>query len=237
MINLLLLLTLLQTPVRSVSSSHVTVYRPLNVDGSIAKSYMSVLEQMYVTYSNRLQIGRNGRLKVRLCHDKYDFSGLTGADSIFSPLWKDGTLYIIAKDDISSPGYDKKLATGVIRGVLEPIRYNGAPQWLVYSVAVYESGEYKGLTPPPTENVMYFTDLEERMQSASSLTDLSDLLYYLGNTGRFLDMKFGVGSLMRLLHEFYQVTSFEGAVQSAFNVGVPQLERDWHQFLLNAAGQ
>lgn len=237
MINLLMLLALLQAPVRSVSSSHVTVEHPLNVDVAVAKSYLSVLEQMYVNYSSQLQIGRNGRLRVRLCHDKYDFTGLTAADSMFSPLWKDGTLYIIARDDISDPGYQAKLATGVVQGVLKRINYNGAPAWLVYSVAVYESGLYKGLTPPPVETVKYFSDLEERMQSASSPTDLSDLLFYLGNTGKFLDTRFGVGSLMRLLHEFNRVTSFDEAVNRAFNISVPELERDWHVYLQNAANQ
>jgi hypothetical protein len=170
---------------------------------------------------------------VRLCHDKYDFSELTGADSLFSPLWKDRTLYIIAIDDIDQPGYRTKLETGVIQGVLDGMRYNGAPAWLVYSVAVYESGEYKGLTPPPFENVKYFSDLEEKMQSASSATDLSDLLFYLGNTGKFLDMKFGVGSLMRLMHEFNRETSLDAAVNDAFHISVSELERDWHQYLLS----
>ena len=237
MINLLLLFTVLQAPVRSVSSSHVTVVHPLNVDAAIAKSYLSVLEQMYVSYSSQLQVGRNGRLRVRLCHDKYAFSGLTRTDSMFSPLWKDGTLYIIARDDISDPGYQAKLATGVVQGVLKQVNYNGAPAWLVYSVAVYESGLYKGLTPPPVETVKYFSDLEERMQSVSSPTDLSDLIFYLGNTGKFLDTKFGVGSLMRLLHEFDRETSFEEAVSRAFNISVSELERDWHVYLQNAANQ
>ncbi len=237
MINLLLVLTLLQAPVRHVSSQHVTVYRPLNVDGSVAKGYLSVLEQMYVTYSNKLEIGRRGRLRVRLCHDKYDFLNLTGADSIFSPLWKDGTLYVIARDNINEPGYSSKLATGVIQGVLTPIAYNGAPRWLVYSVAAYESGIYKGLTPPPFETVKYFSDLEERMQSASSPTDISDLMFYLGNTGKYLDMKFGVGSLMRLLHEFDRLTDFQGAVKRAFNISASELEKGWQQYLRTIASQ
>jgi hypothetical protein len=237
MINLLLLLTLLQAPVRSVSSSHVTVYRPLNVDAAIARGYLSALEQLYVTYSNRLEIGRNGKLRVRLCRDRYDFASLTGADSGSSPLWKEGTLYIIARDDINDPGYNTRLAVGVIRGVLNSIAYNGAPPWLVYAVAVYESGQYKGLTPPPVETVKYFSDLEERMQSASSPTDVSDLIFYLGNTGKYLDTKFGVGSLMRLLHQFDHVTSFADAVSGAYHIDLQELEQDWHEYLVNVAGQ
>ena len=220
-----------QVPARAVSSSHVTVFRPIDVDGGVAKGYLSLLEQIYETYSNRLQFGRDGRIMVRLCHDKYDFSELTGADSIFSPLWKDRTLYVIALDDIAETGYRTRLETGVIQGVLSGMRYNGAPAWLVYSIAVYESGEYKGLTPPPFENVRYFSDLEEKMQSASTATDLSDLIFYLGNTGKFLDTKFGVGSLMRLMHEFDRFTSLNAAVNDAFHISVSELERDWHQYL------
>lgn len=224
-----------QMPVRAVSSGHVTVFRPIDVDGGVANGYLSLLEQIYETYSNRLQFGHDGRLIVRLCHDKYDFSELTGADSIFSPLWKDGTLYIIALDDIDRPGYRTEMETGVIQGVLSGMRRNGAPAWLVYSIAVYESGEYEGLTPPPFENVKYFSDLEEKMQSARSATDLSDLIYYLGNTGKFIDTKFGVGSLMRLMHEFDRFTGFSVAVNDAFHISVSELERDWHQYLRSLA--
>lgn len=229
--------SLQQMPVRSMSSAHVTVYRPVNIEASIANQYLWTLEKMYGDYSSRLGLGREGRLRARLCRDRYDFADLTGADSVFSPLWQDGTLYVIAEDDIDVPGYKQELEAGVIRGVLEGIHRNGAPTWLVYSTAVYESGEYEGIAPPPIENVRYFSDLEERMQSATSATDLSELLFYLGNTGRFLDMKFGVGSLKRLLIEFNRPTDFSQAVRNAFHVSVPQLEREWYLYLSGLVGR
>ena len=222
-----------QAPVRTMSSAHVTVYDPVDVDTSIASGYLWEFERLYSHYSSLLELGQGERIRVRLCHDKYDFARLTGAGSINSPLWKDATLYVIAVDDIDAPGYITKLATGTILGVLDGIRRNGAPSWLVYSAAVYESGEYEGLTPPPFENVRYFSDLEEKMQSAVSATDLSDLLFYLGNTGKFIDTKFGAGSFSRLLHEFNSPTSFSGAVKAAFHIGVPELEREWRGYISN----
>ncbi len=214
-----------------MSSAHVTVYSPVNVDTSVANGYLWELERLYSQYSSVLELGRGGRLRVRLCSDRYDFSRLTGVKAMFSPLWEDGTLYVIALDDMNEPGYRTRLATGVIRGVLDEIHQNGAPAWLVYATAVYESGEYKGLTSPPVENVRYFSDLEEKMQSVRSETDYSDLLFYLGNTGKFLDMKFGAGSLTRLLHEFDSTTSFADAVRDAFHIGVPELEHDWRAYI------
>lgn len=216
---------------RSMSSAHVTVYCPLNVDTSVANGYLWELENLYSAYSSRLELGRGGRLRVRLCDDKYDFMQQTGADSMLSPVWRDGTLYLIALDDIDAPGYRTKLATGVIRGVLDGIHQNGAPAWLVYATAVYETGEYNGLTPPPEMTVRYFSDLEEKIQSVNSGTDQSDLLFYLGYTGQFLDMKFGVGSLSRLLHEFDRPTGFEEAVREAFHISVPELQHDWRDYL------
>ncbi len=231
MINLFLIFAFLQMPVKAISLNHVTVYRSEDVSAAVAREYLSTLQGMYRTYSTRLEFGREGRLIVRLCHNRYEFAELTGKDSLFSPLWQEGKLYIIARDDIDGSSYRTKLETGVIQGVLNGMHENGAPDWLVYSIAVYESGEYKGLTPPPFGNVKYFSDLEEKMQSASSETSLSDLIFYLGNTGRFLDMKFGVGSLMRLIHEFDHSTSFDQAVMSAFHISASTLEHDWRRYL------
>lgn len=231
MINMFLMFAFLQMSVQAMNLNHVTVYRPPDVDVSIAKEYLTTLQNMYDTYSTRLESGREGRLKVRLCGSQYSFAELTGKDSIFSPLWHEGMLYIIARDDIDGSSYRTKLETGVIQGVLNEMHENGAPEWLVYSVAVYESGEYKGLTPPPFGNVKYFSDLDEKMQSVSSETGLSDLLFYLGNTGKFLDMKFGVGSMMRLIHDFDHMTSFDQAVESAYHISPSTLEDDWRRYL------
>lgn len=237
MINLLLAFAFLQMPVKSVSANHVTVYYPPGVDTSVATEYLSTLREIYETYSTELKFGQEGRLIVRLCHDRYDFLELTGKGSLFSPLWREGRLYIIARDDINSPGYRTKLETGVIQGILSRMHHNGAPEWLVYSAAVYESGEYKGLSPPPFESVRYFSDLAEKIQSASSQTEFSDLLFYLGNTGKFLDMKFGAGSLTRLIHEFEHMTSFDAAVRKAFGVSASSLEEDWQRYLSGLVAQ
>ena len=245
MINLMLLLAFIypmgiagtgyfgQPPLRVMSAANVTVYSPTNVDTSIANGYLWEFERLYSHYDSLLAVGHGNRLRIRLCHDKYDFAQLTGVNSIFSPFWKDGTLYVIALDDINTPGYLTKLATGAILGLLDSVRRNGAPAWLVYSTAVYESGEYEGLTPPPFENVRYFSDLEEKIQSAVSATNLSDLLFYLGNTGKFFDMKLGVGSLSRLLHEFSHPIGLSNAVAAAFHIGVPELEREWRSYISN----
>ena len=222
-----------QAPVRTMSTAHVTVYSSVNVDTSIASGYLWQFERLYSHYSSLLELGQGERLRVRLCHDRYDFARLTGTGSFDSPLWKDGTLYVIALDDTDTPGYLTKLAAGTILGVLDGIRRNGAPAWLVYATAAYESGEYEGLTAPPFGNVRYFSDLEEKMQSAATATDISDLDFYLGITGKFLDTKFGAGSLSRLLHEFNHPMSFSEAVTAAFHIGVPELEGEWRAYISN----
>lgn len=231
MINLLLVLAFLQVPVKLASNGNITIYRPIDVDASVTKEYLSTLEEMFKTYSTKLDFGKEGRLIVRLCDNRYDFSDLTGKDSLFAPLWKGGRLYVIAGGDLDSQGYKTRLETGVIQGVLNGMHYNGAPDWLVYSIAVYESGEYEAASPPPFENVRYFADLEEKIQSASSGTELSDLLFYLGNTGKFLETKFGAGALKNLIHEFRRATSFDAAVRGAFHTNASTLETDWHRYL------
>ncbi len=230
MINLLLLFAFLQMPVRSVSEGNITVYRPIDVDASVTQEYLSTIQEIFKSFTMKLEFGQDERLVVRLCDNKYDFLELTGKDSVFAPLWKAGRLYVIAGSDTGSPEYRTKLETGVIMGILSRMRYNGAPGWLVYSIAVYESGEYKGLTPPPFGNVRYFSDLEEKIQSASSETEFSDLLFYLGNTGKFLDTKFGPGSVGKLVHEFRHVTRFDDAVRKTFHVSASTLEVDWHRY-------
>ena len=238
MINLLLLLTMLSAQggsVHHVSGAHVTVFYPQNVDASVAKGYLTVLDQMYSNDSGRLQVGTRGTLRVRLCRDAYQFSNLTGADSIFSPLWKDGTLYIVVGNNLTDLDYASKLESGVIRGILNYTHSNGAPWWLICSAAIYESGEYRDCTAPPIESVRYFADLDEKIQGASSATDLADLCFYLGNTGKFFDLKFGVGALVQLMREFQHETTLNAAVKKIFHIDRAQLERSWREFLAREA--
>ncbi len=234
MINLLLFFAILFVQDGSagyVSGDHVTVYYPTTTDKSVVNNYLSVFEQMYTDDSDMFKIGEGVRLKVRLCRDSYQFSDLTGADSIFSPLWKEGTLYVISHAELSDPKYRSTLEAGVIRGILSRIRSNGTPRWLIYSIATYESGEYEDCTAPPVSNVQYFADLDEKIQSASTLSELTDLCFYLGSTGKFFDITFGVGALANLVQEFQHETTFNAAVEKLFHIGRAQLENDWREFL------
>lgn len=195
MLNLFLVLAALQMPVHYVSGASAIVYFPPNVQESTANGYLSAINQMYAGDTTRFKISRDEPIKVRLCHDAYEFADLTGKDSIFSPLWKNETLYILIQNDLNDSGYRSALESGVIRVLLDQLHQNGAPWWLISAAAAYESGEYKSCFPPPVIYVTHFADLEEKIQSASTPVNLSDLCFYLGMTGKFFDMRFGAGSL------------------------------------------
>ena len=70
------------------------------------------------------------------------------------------------------------------------------------------------------------------IQSATTLSELSDLCFYLGATGEFFDSKFGAGSMVRLVGEFHRETNFADAVEKLFQVDRGQLESDWRDFIL-----
>lgn len=231
MTKLLLLLFMFQMPVHYVSDSHLVVYHPPNVGVSTARAYLSVLSRIYSEESEKFGMEARGKLRVRLCRDAYDFSDLTGVDSTASPLWKDGELYIIARTKPGDSAFRPALTAGVIHGILRHLRANGAPRWLIYSAAVYESGEYKECTAPPIESVRYFSDLDEKIQEVFSGGNSADLCFYLGNTGKFFDLKFGVGSFRKLVREFRKETSFDAAVQRLFHVERGKLESDWRDFM------
>lgn len=242
MINLLLLFVAFQLPPHHVSSADVTVYYPVNMNIAVAQSYLSAIEQMYLDDTTKFKISREKGLRVRLCRDAHEFSNLTGMDSVFSPLWKvegsehgNGTLYIMNHGDPDDEAYKSVLEAEVIRALLDRLRQNGAPWWLLNSAAIYESGKYKNCISPPVANVAYFSDLEERIQSASSRTDLNELCFYLGATGKFFDSKFGAGTLLQLVQEFQHETNFSAAVEKLLQVKREELESDWHDFLVAEA--
>lgn len=202
MINLLLLFAVLQSPLHHVSGANVTIYYPVNINASTAGSYLSAIERMCLDERGKFKIRSGGKLKVRLCRDAYEFLNLTGVDSLFSPVWKindptkeNGVLYIAVQGDLSDSSYRSILEAGVIRALLDRLLQNGAPRWLVNSAAVYESGEYKSCTSPSIEYIDYFSDLNEKIQTAASPTELTDLCFYFGSTGRFFDLRFGAGAL------------------------------------------
>jgi hypothetical protein len=239
MINLLLLFVAFQLTLHHVSSADVTVYYPANTNTVVAQSYLSAIEQMYLDDTTRFKISREKELRVRLCRDALEFSSLTGMNSFFSPLWKvegsengNGTLYIMSQGDLDDEGYKAALEAEVIRALLDRLRQNGAPWWLLNSAAIYESGNYKNCVSPPAANVTYFSDLEERIQSPRSRTELNDLCFYLGATGKFFDSKFGAGTLLQLVQEFRYETNFDDAVEKLLQVKREELESDWHDFLV-----
>ncbi len=243
MINLLLLFVAFQLPSRHVSSADVTVYYPTNMDMAVAESYLSAIQQIYLDDTTKFKISREKELRVRLCRDALEFVSLTGTSSAFSPLWKvegselgNGTLYIINQGDPDDEAYKSALEAEVIRALLDRLRENGAPWWVLYSAAVYESGKYKYCVSPPVANVAYFSDLEERIQNSRSRTELNDLCFYLGATGEFFDSKFGAGALLQLVQEFQHETNFDAAIEELFQVKREELESDWHDFLVAETG-
>ncbi|MFZ1082776.1 MAG: hypothetical protein WAO19_12735 [Candidatus Kryptoniota bacterium] len=235
MLNLFLLFIALQSPLRHISGINATVYYSASMNTSIAKSYLPVIDQMCLDDTARFKIGFEDGLKVRLCQDAYEFSNLTGMDSIFSPLWKDGTLYIAGQGDLDDSSYRSILEAGVIRALLNRLHQNGAPWWLVNAAAAYESGEYKNCFSPSIENVDYFSDLDEKIQTASSPAELNDLCFYLGATGKFFELNFGAGSFLELVREFQRETNINEAVKALFHVERGQLESDWHNFIAKEA--
>ena len=233
--NLFFIFALLQLLVHNVTGTNATVYYPSSVDESTARIYLEVINRMYLDDTTRFRISLKEELKVRLCHDVYEFSNLTGADSVFSPLWKDGTLYALIQGDLSDSSYRSVLEAGVVRSLLSQLHQNGAPWWLINSAAAYESGEYKSCTSPGIINVAHFSDLDEKIQTASTSTELADLCFYLGMTGRFFDLRFGSGSMMQLVHEFQHETNVSEAVKAVFHVDLTKVENDWQDFLMKAS--
>ncbi len=231
MIRLLMIFALFQTPVHYVSDAHVIVYHAGNISNTTARTYLTLLSKMYSTETGKFGVRSDVRLRVRLCGDSYEFSDLTGKDSSFSPLWKNNELYIIQRENSESPDYSAALEAGVIRAILERFHLNGAPLWLIGAAAAYESGEFKECTAPPIESVRYFSDLDEKILAASSDDDLADLCFYLGNTGKFFDMKFGVGSFVKLVREFGKATTFNVAATKLFHISAHHLESEWRDFL------
>lgn len=235
MINLFVIFVALQMPVRHVASSTATIYYSRDIAATVASTYLSVIEQIYVDDTTKFKIGLAGGLKVRLCGSAYEFSDLTGRDSIFSPLCKDGFLYILCQSDPNDTEYQPVLEDGVIRAMLDRLHGHGAPWWLIRSASVYISGLYRDCSPPGGVDISRFSDLEEMIQSASKGSELSDLCFYLGATGKFFDVKFGAGSVERLLREFQHETNFTDAVGKLFHVNGEQVESEWRDFVTNEA--
>ncbi len=231
MIDLLLLLLALQTPIRQVSNANIVVHYPSTMDESAAKDYLSGISQIFYADTSKFKMKPEGELAIRLCTDKYEFSDLTGLDSIFSPLWKDGTLFILNRGDPSDTSFRRLLEAGVIRAMLDPLRQNGAPLWLINSAASYISGRYTDCPSPVIENVEYFADLDEKIVTVSSSTELCNLSFYLGTTGKFFDNRFGDGALLKLIQEFQHETSLDEAIENVFHSERSQLERDWRDYL------
>jgi len=224
-------------PAHYLSGKHVTVYYTPKTGISTARNYLSLIDKMYNDESVKLGIGAGGRLRARICSDVYEYSNYTQVDTFLAPLFKDGVLYIIKKSSTSDPVYRRRLETAVVQGILARIRYNGAPWWLVYSAAVYESGQYKDLTPPTVESVRYFADLDERIQDVSTASELSDLNYYLGATGRFFDAQYGQGSLIKLIRQFTHRTTINDAVSRMFHDNLDHVETTWHDYISGTAGK
>ena len=157
MINLFLIFVTLQMPVRHVASSTATVYYSQNIPETVATSYLSVISRIYIDDTTKFKTGLAGGLKVRLCGNEYEFFDATGKDSTFSPLWKDGTLYIQYQSDPNDTAYGPLLEDGVIRALLDRLHGHGAPWWFIRSAADYVSGVYRDCSVPEGKDISHFS--------------------------------------------------------------------------------
>ncbi|MGC8653935.1 MAG: hypothetical protein ACP5US_08115 [Candidatus Kryptoniota bacterium] len=231
MISVLLFVLMFQSPIQKIESQNVRLYYSGATARQNAKGWLNFIQGVFKTDVKQIKYGQDRKINVRLCRDYLEFTRVSGLDSVFAPAQVNGILYVVCPDSSADGSYIEKLSRGVLLQLLTPLHSNGMPWWLIYSVAVYESGELQSLSPVPFISVHYLNDLEERIQNTSSGSNYEETLYYLGITGEFLEVKFGAGSLVGLLHEFTRANTFDSAIRRVLHVDKHRLEDEWRDYL------
>jgi len=231
MIGFLFFALMFQPSVQRIESQNVRLYYSKPITRENAQECVNLIQRVFDACVKQIQFGEDQRIDVRLCRDYLQFSHLSGFDSVFAPIVVNGVLYVVCPDNTANGPDIEKLSRSVLLQLLMPLHSHGAPWWLIYSAAVYESGELQSLSAVPLTSVNYLNDLEERLQNISSESNYEETLYYLGITGKFLEVRFGTGSLVKLLHEFTVPNTIDSAIRRVLHVDKHQLENEWREYL------
>lgn len=238
MIWILLLELVFQPTVQKVESQNVRLYYSWPVTRQNAHKCLNLIQEIFEVDAREIQYGWHNHVDVRLCRDYLQFTQLTGFDSAFAPSLINNVLYVVCPNHKADSTLLEKLSRGVLLQMLTPLRVNGLPWWLMYSAAIYKSGELQSLSPVPFVSVDYLNDLEERVQNVSSGVNYDEeALYYLGITGKFIEVRFGAGSIARLLHEFTASNTFDSAIKKVLHVDKHRFEDEWRKYLKEQVGK
>lgn len=230
-----------QTGWHKIDSSPFHIYY-FKEDQVYAKELPALFQAAYSELANKLGLELTSSVKVFLCPTEEIFNDLTGD---FVPDWGEGVAdpiqsVIILKSPGVTENYDRfhKLVRHELTHVLigQSVRHPQAmPKWFNEGMALYFSFDEEFAGGEAISKAL-FSD------SIIPLDEIDDVLKFQKTKARlayeesysftlFLEEKFGLDGIVRLIHELDAGKTFNQAFLDAFGMDLFDAELQWYKYL------
>jgi len=190
-----------------------------------------ILEASYIMLTTKyhLPIPQN-KIDVRIYASTPYYTQAVKVKWWFGAIYQRGTIHLQPPAILQKRGIlETTLTHELVHAFLDNASLNGLPLWLNESAAVYFSGEMNRLKIPTSPGVRHFHDLERKIRTARSKTELDKTYYLLGLTMKFFIEEYGEGSVQALLNSFEQPQVIENVFNYALGEDYQTVERKWFQ--------
>jgi hypothetical protein len=190
-----------------------------------------ILEMSYATLTSRRQMPlRQNRIDVSIHASTPHYVQSAKVKWFMGGIYRDNTIHLQPPAVLQKRGIlETTLTHELVHALLDDASHHGLPLWLNESAAVYFSGEMNRLKIPASLGVSRFHDLEKRIRTARSKSELDKTYYLLGLTMKFFIEEYGESKVQAVLSSFQQPQVIENVFNYTLGEDYQTVERKWLQ--------
>jgi len=213
----------------SVMTVNLDVKYQRGVEEQDARRIADYLQAEYEFLSRKLGLNLDQRVDVRIYSSVGKYLEATNQQSPWRAaiLTRNVIHMQPVRELMKNKEFEKSLTFELSRALLEQTSGFGCPPWLREAGAVYLSGLMTDLRPPTGGKPGSFTDLDQDLQTYTTPPRRDDILYVLGETFRYFVETYGEEKSFGLFKSFDGSMSSEDVIQTAFEKGYADVEREW----------
>ncbi len=203
---------------------------------SIAREVLAMAANARQELAEKYKPAFLASVEIRLSATTYEFCQLTGRPWWQASVYRGRIIFLQPIRVLRDRGI---LATALrhelAHQLVEEQSRGNSPIWLSEALAIYNSGEIVWLKPARRKiepTALKWNQLEKRLESTTDQADAERLYFQLYHLGQFLETRFSVEKIVRLLQRLSEKTPFASACREILGENAEEIEQNWLQYAI-----
>ena len=201
---------------------------------SIAREVLTIAANARQELAEKYKLAFSAPVEIRLSATTYEFCQITGRPWWQASVYRGRVIYLQPIRALRERGIlATTLRHELMHQLVEEHAKSNSPLWLSEALAIYNSGEIALLKPARKKvgnNELKWNQLEKRLERTTDKADAERLYFQLYHLGQFLETKFSVEKIARLLQRLAEKKPFAPACHEVLGENAEEIEQNWLQY-------